>query len=214
MTTRTTITDSTKQIHVAYHEAGHAAIHWMFGTLSDLEFIDMQGTAAVWAFVRARRWDMLQLLDVIPWDGRTRRLWELLAQQSVMHDLAGYAAQSRVDPALGGDWFDRLLAEGGWEHVEDHDVNRAVRVSKALRGDNGDGWQFLRRMAFWTDEALNHPWLWAVVEALAERLQTVKTRISGGQAVDIMAKAWPWAGDKLPFVEMGQEWRRRFAVEV
>ena len=36
------------RLAVAYHEAGHVAMHWMFGTLTDLQFIDMRGTAGVW----------------------------------------------------------------------------------------------------------------------------------------------------------------------
>lgn len=88
----------------------------------------------------------------------------------------------------------------------------AVAVAKALYGDNGNAWRFVQRMSSWTDEALGQPRLWAVVEALAERLQTVKTRMSGGRVEKIMTKAWggPYG---LPYMDMGRKWRRRFAVQ-
>ncbi|MCE5267230.1 MAG: hypothetical protein LLG00_05035 [Planctomycetaceae bacterium] len=70
----------------------------------------------------------------------------------------------------------------------------------------------VRRTAKWTGEALDHPRLWPVVEALAAKLLTVKTRLSGPAAVRIMRQAW--GGGCLPYREMGPKWRRRFSVKM
>lgn len=204
-------TDVQAKRRYAYHEAGHATIHWMFGESSNIAFIDMQGYYGAWAFVQARRRNIpatVQYFDQT--DALTRQMTILQAKQWLVHDLAGYAAQSRVDQELGGTWLDSLLDEGEWQYCDSHDISRAVCASNALYGNGGNAWRFLRQMAFWTDEALDHPRLWAVVESLAERLQAVKTRISGRRVLDIMEKAWPDA--VLPVMEMGQKWRRRFGV--
>ena len=195
----------------AYHEAGHATIHWMFGESSNIAFIDMQGYYGAWAFVQARRRNIpatVQCFDQT--DAATRKMTILQAKQWLIHDLAGYAAQSRVDHDLGSNWFKVILEESGWECFDDHDLHRAVCASKALCGNGSHAWRLLRQMASWTDEALDHPRLWAVVESLANRLQTVKTRISGRRVMSIMDKACPDA--VLPVMDMGHNWRRRFCA--
>jgi hypothetical protein len=66
----------------------------------------------------------------------------------------------------------------------------------------------LRTVARWTDEALDHPQLWKVVEALTEELVTVKTRMSGNRVERIIRRAWGHGS----YLEMGPQWRRRFAA--
>ncbi len=194
---------------LAYHEAGHAAMYWVFGNLP--EFIDMRGNRKNAAFVRSRPLWFGRFETVRNMPETVRHANRLGCQRECMVRLAGYAAQSRVDDKLGGEvWYLDLLECDEWLYDEDHDINRAVSAAKGLYGDNGNAWWFLNRMASWTDEAFNHPQLWAGVESLAERLQSVQRRISGNRVFDIMNKAWPDAN--LPIWSMGQKWRRRFRM--
>lgn len=190
----------------AYHEAGHAAILWMFASHHDIHFIDMRGNGHFTAFVRVDRVMWFQGCELQ--DKTMKRLATLAAQKYVMYDLAGFAAEARLDGDSGSVWLDDLLDMDEWECNDTHDFHRAVQVSKALFGDNGHARQFVKRMASWTEEALADPQLWSVVESLAERLQTVKTRIFGGRVADIMAKAWGEPSG-LPWRKMGTKWRRR-----
>jgi hypothetical protein len=194
----------------AYHEAGHAAILWMFASHHDLHFIDMRGYGGFTAFVRVDRVLWFQGCELQ--DKTTKRVATLAAQKYVMYDLAGFAAEARFDGHSGSVWLDDLLDMDEWECDDTHDVHRAVQVSNALCGDNGHAWRFVKRMASWTDEALAEPRLWAVVESLAERLQMVKTRISGSRVADVMAKAWGEPSG-LPWKKMGTKWRRRLTVK-
>ncbi len=195
---------------LAYHEAGHAAMYWVFGHL--LEFVDMRGNRKNAAFVRSRPLWFGRFETVRNMPETVRHANRLGCQRECMVRLAGYAAQSRVDDELRGEvWYlDILLDCEEWEYDEDHDINRAVSAAKGFYGDNGTAWRLLKRMASWTDEAFNHPQLWAGVESLAERLQSVRRRISGGRVFGILNKAWPDA--KLPCLNMEKKWRRRFVL--
>lgn len=197
----------------AYHEAGHAAVHWMFGNSNNIRFIDMRGNLDGRAFVSAKRWN-LGKFDLT--DSLTRCFVALNTKRDVMNCLAGYAAENRIRPSDYDHWLDEQLDMNGCDWSEGnpkdpHDVARALRAAKNLRGDNGNAWRFLRQMASWTDDALSHPRLWDVVATLAERLAGVKARMSGAVACRIMDKAW---GDEatLPYMDMGRRWRRRFRM--
>jgi len=196
----------------AYHEAGHAVIPWMFGVHSNLQFIDMRGTRAVAAYVRHRD----EMVSAIQgnWDRRNSELFLHMkreAERRVMADLAGPAAADRVRDSEGY-WYDELMEDWGLLGDDpNHDAGLAVVLTKALYGDTGRAWQFLRRMAQWTDEALSHPQVWAVVEALADRLQSTKTRLSGSSANRIMDRAWGLPGT-FPLAHMGRTWRRRLGL--
>lgn len=137
---------------------------------------------------------------------------EIHVKQQMMHYLAGYAVESKLAPPEAVSWLDKNLEEGEWEDSDGEDLNKAVHLAKRLCGDNGHVWRMVRRMASWTDEALSHPRLWAVVEALSEQLLTVKTRMCGKRARRIMDKAWG-ENPLLPYMEMGQLWRRRFPLQ-
>ena len=197
----------------AYHEAGHAAVDWMFGNSNNIRFIDMRGNLDSRAFVSAKRWN-LGKFDLA--DSLTRCFVALHTKQDVMNCLAVYAAENRIRPSDYDHWLDEQLDMNGCDWSEGnpkdpHDVARALRAAKNLRGDNGNAWRFLRQMASWTDDALSHPRLWDVVATLAERLAGGKARMSGAVACRIMDKAW---GDEtaLPYMDMGHKWRRRFRM--
>jgi hypothetical protein len=200
---------------VAYHEAGHAAIKFMFGIHYDIVHIDMRGTLARKASIRTQGVDWASIIGGLPRDlpGDIKSMHILVGKRLMMHHLAGYAAQHRVCPSEYGSWLDEQIDMNGldWNEVDPHDTHdmaRAVRIAKAIRGDNGNAWRSLRQMAAWTDEALSHPKLWAVVVALAEQLVAIKTRMSGNRICDIMGNAWE-EGD-VPYLKMGPQWRRRF----
>jgi hypothetical protein len=183
-------------------------MYWVFGNLP--EFIDMRGNKTSEAFVRGQSLGVVGPIETAKdLKGMVRHIYRLGYQKECMVTLAGYAAQSRVDDELcGKDWYDILVVNGEW--ASDDDLTRAVSAATVFYGDNGNAWRFLKRMASWTDEAFNHPQLWAGVESLAERLQSVRTRITGDRVFDIMNKAWP--NTTLPYWNMGKKWRRRFRM--
>ena len=126
--------------------------------------------------------------------------------------LGAYSAQYRVlsdtEGCDFGDWLN-LTIELGYR-PEDR-LGRAFRAAKLLCQDDKKAWQMFWLKASWADEAMSHPKLWCVTEALAERLLAVKRRMPGEQAVQIIEDAWgkaPKLG--LPFLEMGSQWRSRF----
>jgi len=196
----------------AYHEAGHAAMAFMFGNHYNIVHIDMRGTLALKAAIRTQGLDITSMLACdLP--SEIRSMYILQGKQQVMCNLAGYAAEHRVCPSEYGSWLDEELDMNGLDWYEDdphdtHDMARAVRIAKALRGDNGNAWRLLRQMAAWTDEALSNPKLWAVVVALAEQLVAVKTHMRGSRVCKIMDNAWNEAG--MPYLKMGPNWHRRF----
>lgn len=198
----------------AYHEAGHASVFWLFGNLEDLQYdayIDMRRTRDRHASIRAGGTDAAHYIEHFGLSDPKKAKRE--AQRSVIFHLAGYAAQSRVDPNLGEEWLCEMLDTGEDLLYEEGDIGRAVRDSEALYGENSSACWFLNRMFIWTEEALSHPRLWGVVEALANRLQTVKTLISGAAIIEIMENAWgkspePYRG--AAWMQMGYKWRRRF----
>lgn len=226
--------DDDERREVAYHEAGHASMHWLFGTVSDLGYIAMNGNAVHTAFVRSRRTNVIGLIESCdPHDRAAVDRATLKAQQVVMYSLAGMAAESRVEyvpefaakaiavaremkAQLGFNtplWFYEVASPQELEIYEgEHDFDKAHQVAQALYGDSGKCWEFLERMAVWTDEALSHPRMWAVVEALAERLQTIKTRLSAQAAIKIMSAAWG-ESTGLPYLQIGPDWEQRFPVK-
>jgi hypothetical protein len=201
---------------IAYHEAGHAAIQWMFGNANNIDHISMYGTIDFSAIVRTREYDFIKLIldspntepiDKLP--PTMQNVLRIQAKQRMMHDLAGYGTEGKLNPVDDWHWLDIQLDEGEWEYSEGDDINRAVKVAKAVCGDNGNAWRMLRKMAAWTDEAILHPRLWAVIDALAKQLVTVKKRMGGIKAYRIMEKAWG-ENTGLPYMDMGRQWRRRF----
>jgi len=174
----------------AHHEAAHAAVAFMFG--GTIESIDMRNSLDQKACVYSR-------CNFFPPE-----------KPQIMVYLAGPATEWRLAPddAHYGHWLEMCLDETQYEDGPG-DLTKAQRIAKPLRG----GRQLLRRMAAWTDEALAHPRLWAVVAALAEQLLTVKTRMSGKRAQRIMADAWG-EGAGPPVMEMGPQWQRRFYIKL
>jgi hypothetical protein len=196
---------------IAYHEAGHTVIPWMFGVQSDLQWIDMRSTRHRHAQVRYR--DIMLFAIQGNWDRRDPRVVSVMriaAVKQIMCNLAGTAAAYRVDPEADPDlhdiWYDQLIEDNACPGGKD--MALSIRVAQALYGDTGRAWQFLRRMARWTDEALSHPQVWAVVQALADRLQSTRARLSGSTANRIMDRAWGLPGT-FPLLLMGRKWRRR-----
>lgn len=205
---------------IAYHEAGHAAMLFMFGRERGIIEIDMLGNQHYAARVRHAPF---ALGHVFMWPGISlsdiRRILgsrcEVEAKQAIMHGLAGYAAQARIYPPPYH-WFDVC-----WEQQDSYDWNpedaassddviAALHIARTMKGRNGNAYRLLKRMADWTDEALSHPQLWAVVQALAESLLTTKRRMGASRVCRIMQSAW---GNDLPrpYAQMGRKWRRRFA---
>jgi hypothetical protein len=136
-----------------------------------------------------------------------------------MAELAGYAAENQFHienrntfVCKNPDWHADLLVRLESDCEGDNDVSRARTLAVSLCGAPGGVRKSLRRLAAWTDEALRHPRLWAVVVALAERLQTVDGELPGDEARAVMAQAWGGQGG-FPYLDMGLKWRRRFGTQ-
>lgn len=201
------------RLEVAYHEAGHAAMLFIFGQSGAIDFIEMRENSTRMARIRAELLYLPVLLShPVESDSHIPVPYKCFAKQHMMYHLAGFAAQSRVQildrKIEGWGWLHEELDSGEWD-VEGRDVSRAWRTAKAVWGDNGNSWRMLSRMAMWVDEALSYPKLWAATQALAKHLVAVKYRMLGSCASRIMIEAW---GDPsfLPYLEMGAKWRRRF----
>jgi hypothetical protein len=202
---------------VAYHEAGHAAMMFMFRMHYNIVSIDMQGTLAVTGEVRTAEPDawipvIRDLSPDVPSDLRSEFILD--GKRLMMVYLAGYAAEHRLCPSANGHWLEEQFNTAEWDESDPHDrhdIARAIRIAKALRGDNRNATRLLRQMGAWTDEAFSHPKLWAVVVALAEQLVAVKTRMGGNRVCKIMDNAWNEAG--VPCLKMGRKWRQRFSMK-
>ena len=198
----------------AYHEAGHAAMQFMFCNHPNIEYIDMRGNLNAAGCVWSRPFGLLNWIPEVPGSGHPRALSLFHGKQLMMFYLAGYAAEHRLAPASSWHWLDEQMdmADCRWNRTDPrgrHDLSIAIELAKALHGTHGNAWRFLRQMAAWTDEALSHPRLWGVVVALAEQLATAK-KIGGNRVCRIMDGAWKEAC--LPYMEMGPKWRRRFSI--
>ena len=212
---------------IAFHEAGHAAMHWFFQTPGDFIHIDMRGTAEVWAFVRSFSPSLSPLVigavhAVCPAYGRAT------AARAVMHHLSGPCAQEihrhglgddehggfLNPPLFGGspgwdDWFHRLADD--WDCGETggrDDFDRAAAAAAAIHPSPGRRREFLRRVAGWTEEAFASPRLWGVVTALAARLETADF-LDGQDAWEVMEAAWGDAPAADPVLTLGRKWLRR-----
>lgn len=199
-----------------YHEAGHAAVAWMFGDAHNIDHINMRGNFGVWGFVRMRPTVYPEMVCALAGTGGdSYQIAKAQAQRACMYNLAGFAAESRIGESSGVGWLEEMLDwDVDWEANKEHDLHRALTMATALYGDNDNARRFLHRMGAWTDEALEHPGLWAATEALAKRLRTVKRRICGNRIVSILDKAWPNGAADLPYMRMGQRWRRRFSLSI
>ena len=203
---------------VAYHEAGHAATMFMFRTHYNIASIDMRVSLAVTGKVRTAEPDAwIPVIGQLPRDFPSDLRSDLISsgKRLMMVYLAGFAAEHRLCPSENSHWLEEQFNTAEWDESDPHDrhdIARAIRIAKAIRGDNGNATRLLRQMAAWTDEAFSHPRLWAVVVALAEQLAAVKTRMGCKRVWGIMDKAWNEAG--VPCMNMGRKWRRRFPVKV
>jgi hypothetical protein len=224
---------SAKQVREsAFHEAGHAAVRFMFNRGVDIKYVTARYSFALYYRVR----------DVPRVVFRPRvKQWRLQTiAKSMMMNLAGCAAERRVSepgtfmpnlfdeyskgyqlPATS--WLDyRLPCDGEWTEADQAkwdwyfgpagtDIHNAVTTACEFYGANHKARRLLRRMVTWTDEAIAYPRLWAVVEALAEQLLLARARIMGNRARRIMEEAWGESSAKKPYLEMGAKWRRRLA---
>jgi hypothetical protein len=206
----------TDKWELAYHEAAHAVFSWMFGDGVEIEYIEMRETCpGRRGWVRMRGFDISEWWDlgILPLSGlSTRKFSELKTTQEIMNSLAGGAAENRVSILKNPYWLDEEMALASSKQLSSqHDVAHALRLAEHLCGSNDIARKEIRRMASWTDEALSHPRLWGVIEALAEKLAAVKYRMGGTRACRIMNKAWGHE-TALPYLEMGPKWRRRFSM--
>ena len=192
---------------IAYHEAGHAAMHWFFGSFGDLIHIDMAGDERNLAFVRQTSFALLPMMVrgaalISPCLGRAT------AAKAIMHHLSGPCTENRAcerDP----EWLAYLL--DGWNLYPGSDAALAVEAAEAAFPEaktSKPAWTLLRRVGRWVDECFSEPRMWTVVEALANRLATA-TVMEADEAWGVMQQAWGGECCGAPWT-MGRKWRRRF----
>jgi hypothetical protein len=191
----------------SFHEAGHAAILWMFGDADSIDFISMRPKGDARAYIQSWQINFLNypapVLPLIP-------LTRAKCMRSMMNHIAGHVAGFRVATPDESTKLSSYLIESNGCYVKEEDVLIAWRIAEwAHHGRKCHATTMWLRACRWTAEAMNHPRLWNTVEALASELQKVKTRIAGQRVRGIMREAW--GNDGVPYMEMGRQWRRRFA---
>jgi hypothetical protein len=186
----------------AYHEAGHATMHWLLGTYGDLRGIDMQPNEGSLGRVSSK--NIFDPTHIQSWVESHPRIGRLKAATGIMHMLAGPCSANLATEKAAG-WLQDEFDCGEWEDDEGSDLQRAVRLAFAAFGERGPKpWTFLARVGRWTDECFAHPRTWAVVEALAARL-TEADHMDADAAWDVMDAAWG-AGGTIPILELGRNW--------
>ena len=204
--------DETRKI--AYHEAGHASMHLFFGTCSHLCCIDMRGDAEQRfdAFVRHERMVFMRpgAFASSPRDPTSRRALRCILHTTLMHHLAGYAAEARADGCGPSEWLFTELAR--YDKYPDmlagSDIENASKAAEEYRGS--DPLMMLCHARNWLNELFAHRRFWRVVDSLAMRLAKLD-RMDGHEAEAVMVEAW---GDSTPPVfTIGYKWRRRFQID-
>jgi hypothetical protein len=134
-----------------------------------------------------------------------RAFWISQAKVDVMACLGGPVAEALVTGTRIEALVDVMMFR---RRRSDCDFYQAWNIARAAYRTELGAARFMGRMMVWTEQAFEHPQMWAAVESLAERLFSVKTRLSGITACKIMADAF---GSKCecPYLTMGRRWNRR-----
>jgi hypothetical protein len=157
-----------ESVATAYHEAGHAAVTAWFGLR--LERVELTPDHPVHAGCCREQVDDPHALS------RALELGdERVIRPQIKILLAGRAAQQK----------------GGFDHVPDcdrQDVETALKVASLLVGCASRAEQLLAESLVETQKLLDHPAVWAGVEALANEL-LLKGAVAGDEAHRILDRA-------------------------
>lgn len=200
-----------KRRQTAFHEAGHAAVHWLFAD-EGFQFVSMGDDGRVFGFVRHVGFGhspehIAAIAETWRAGGLSR------AAHTIMLNLAGPCVQNihersiGKDSGYGEDWLDELIDE----HFGDEgtDIANAIAAAAAVYPTERRQFGFLRRVAGWTDEAFSDPRVWSAVASLAARLE-VADLVEADEAFDLMAAGWGEDAPGMPILALGRKWRRRF----
>ncbi len=139
------------------------------------------------------------------------------AKMQAMTYLSGIAVES-IFPSGSlpwPDWFDSAVLDcqrsRGGKYRHGHDCCKAANIAEAICGENR-AWTMLSTLARWTGQMIAEPRVRKVVEVLAHRLMTVKTRLDGSIAMGIMDEAWGEPTIGLLHMQLGPKWRRRLPI--
>lgn len=186
-----------------YHEAGHTAIAWLLGVA--IREIDMRPTLSRHAIIRLD-WPLsLREADLTESENRRRATVEV-KWRTLLH-LAGHAAVNRASQEPDPHWLFWKIEDAELDG-DDPDILRPLDLAETLYGKGGRKRSFLLRMGDWTDGLLADPRVWQGVEALAERLAKIKTRMDGFRAFRLLDQASGIRGFP-PVSALGRKWRRR-----
>lgn len=200
--------DDYQRMILAYHEAGHIAIHWFFGTHQDFLLIDMRG-----GFVKSKPSSTEdEIRSHVKTDLHVARIE---AAKTILHYLAGPYAE-HVASKEKYEWF--FLMSVRYMFVNDEpaseveakcDMACAKRAALAVCNDDwSDALHFVQDVGRWVEELLSIPRFWTCVESLAKRLQTADI-LTRNPAWEIMKEAWG-DGDTPPYMHLGEVWVERF----
>lgn len=201
----------------ARHEAGHAVMEWLWWHETHILKIDMRGNATSKAFVRSeRRFDGPE--HIREWLETSPAMAKVTAIQSIMHTMAGPAAESSLHPDLGVGWFEMTLEEYHWLTNESptSDMGRAIAAAQALHGPTGKRWcRFLSTVASWTDQVVHHQRVSPMIDALAAQLETQQT-MQASTVIRIIEAAADdkWHGHRHRLYSLGRNWKRRLHVDL
>ena len=159
--------------HVAFHEAGHAAVNAFLGVIGLSHF---EGLTIIPNQVSLGSISHSRVTPVSSYIDGPKRLLEVKAKTTIMFHLAGRVAESRVnddmlsleDAVIMGGWENTCDTEEGWRQTVDE--GRALEIAEIISNKIWNPWRVLFLMEKWTDELIEIPLVWGVIEALASKL--------------------------------------------
>ncbi len=167
-----------KMIHaIAYHEAGHAAIHAFLGDdyshFDSLSIIPENGSMGRLSRARMMPFDFSHNGDPAIMDILKER-----AKSRIILSLAGPVAEAIAK----GEYSPHLIDEENpeiwdclsFDTIEDWragcDMGKAWTMAEAIQSRPWPAYRIMRQLETWTEEMLRTPDVWQVVETLAEML--------------------------------------------
>lgn len=201
----------------AYHEAGHAVTHYMLG--EQMEFVRMDVhedtlylTDGNWAVTRCfSNYSNLVTFESLLNSNRPQA--RAIAARMTVNLLAGNCVESIIEGDEGDwlYWMEEEMHES--EDATNSDIARTIQIVKSIYPNQlgRESW-YLNLIRSWTEELFAEPSVWAMAEAVANRLLT--TDFLPGYEIFRICDSLN--EDKVyiaPACSLGRRWRRRFGLQ-
>jgi len=193
---------------VAFHETGHAAANTFLGVIGSAHF---EGLSIVPDHGSLGRVTHSRVTPFVVFGDKPTRCDHVKGKKTMIFHLAGRVAESRInddmisleDAVIDG-WED-VGSEEEWRQKVDE--GKALDIAEALSNKTWPPFRILLMMEKWTNELMDIPEVWGVVQALAEQL------IKKGEILDYevfrkMTKPIDFKWTEYPV------WERRFSVDL